>query len=139
MTKSLLQHWFEEVWNKGQAHAIDALMAPDAIAHGIYDANGAEIRGPTAFKGYFHQFRESFPDIQVTIHDTITDGDREVVRCTVNGTHQGASLGVAASGKRVTFTGICIIRHNDGKIVEAWNNFDFLGMYQQLGLQVPTA
>jgi len=31
------------------------------------------------------------------------------------------------------FTGIAIVRVKDGKIIEAWNNFDFMKMYKQLG------
>ena len=30
-------------------------------------------------------------------------------------------------------TGISIVRIKDGKIVEGWNNFDFMTMYKQLG------
>jgi predicted ester cyclase len=33
----------------------------------------------------------------------------------------------------VIFTGIAILRIRDGKIVEAWNNFDFQTMTAQLG------
>jgi hypothetical protein len=29
---------------------------------------------------------------------------------------------------------MCIARVAGGQIVEAWNSFDFLGFYQQLGL-----
>jgi predicted ester cyclase len=31
---------------------------------------------------------------------------------------------------------MCIARIENGKIAEAWNNFDFLSMYQQLGMQL---
>jgi predicted ester cyclase len=30
--------------------------------------------------------------------------------------------------------GMCIVRIEHGKIVEAWNNFDFMRLYQQLGV-----
>jgi predicted ester cyclase len=40
----------------------------------------------------------------------------------------------------VEFTGICIVRVRDGKIIEAWNNFDFMSMFQQVGaLALPGA
>ena len=41
---------------------------------------------------------------------------------------------VAATGKPVEFWGMCILRIRDGQIVEAWNTFDFLNFYQQLGM-----
>jgi predicted ester cyclase len=40
------------------------------------------------------------------------------------------------SNKPASFTGMCIMRIADGKIVKGWNNFDFLSMYQQLGMQL---
>ena len=33
----------------------------------------------------------------------------------------------------MTVTGMSVIRVENGQIVEAWNNFDVLGMHQQLG------
>jgi predicted ester cyclase len=54
-------------------------------------------------------------------------------RCSVRGKHTGHSLGYAATQAPVEFTGVTITRIQDGKIVEAWNNFDFMKMYRQLG------
>ena len=42
-------------------------------------------------------------------------------------------MGTPPTGKRMSITGITIIRAQNGQIVEAWNNFDVLGMHQQLG------
>jgi predicted ester cyclase len=46
-------------------------------------------------------------------------------------------MGVPATGKDVKITGISIDRFENGKVVEAWSNWDSLGMLQQLGV-VPT-
>jgi predicted ester cyclase len=51
----------------------------------------------------------------------------------VRGKHSGDSLGFAATHSPVEFTGMTIVRVKDGKIVEGWNNFDFMRMYQQVG------
>ena len=56
-------------------------------------------------------------------------------RCVVRGTHAGDHLGVPATNAVVHFTGIAIVRIEDGTIVEAWNNFDFLQMNEQIGLK----
>jgi predicted ester cyclase len=34
----------------------------------------------------------------------------------------------------MAFSGVCVGRIKDGRLVEAWNHFDFLGLYQQLGV-----
>jgi predicted ester cyclase len=51
----------------------------------------------------------------------------------VRGGHAGDSLGFKATGARAEFDGIAIVRVSNGKFVEAWNNFDFMKMYRQLG------
>jgi steroid delta-isomerase-like uncharacterized protein len=131
--ETLLHRWFEEVWNKGRADAIDQMFASEGIAHGLTDQNGNELRGPEGFKPFFESFRNAFPDLQVVIEDTVVEGDKVAARCTVRGTHKGEGIGFAATDKPVEFTGMTIVRVKDGKIVEAWNNFDFLAMYQQVG------
>ncbi len=129
---TLVHRWFEEVWNKGRADAIDEMFAEDGLAHGLSDESGQPLRGPAAFREFHKKFRESFPDIVVTVEDTVTEGDKTAARCSVRGKHTGASLGFEATNKPVEFTGMTIVRVRDGKIVEAWNNFDFLTMFKQL-------
>lgn len=131
---TLIHRWFEEVWNKGREEAVDEMFAEDGVAHGLADAKDLKLRGPEGFKPFFRKFREAFPDIQVTVEDCITEGDRIAARCTVRASHTGAGLGVAATNRPVEFTGITIVRVRDGKIVEGWNNFDFMSLYQQIGL-----
>jgi len=137
MKKHTLAHeWFDEVWNKRRTETIDRLLADDVIAHGLVDENGNEIRGPSEFKKFFVQFTKAFPDIHVEVADTISEGDKIVARCIVTGTHQGDTLGVPGSNKPVRFTGVAILRIDDGKIVEAWNNFDFQTLSKQIGALV---
>ncbi|HEV2880507.1 MAG TPA: ester cyclase [Pyrinomonadaceae bacterium] len=131
--KVLVRRWFEEVWNKGREEAIDELFAEDGIAYGLADETGAPLRGASGFKPFFRNFRSAFPDIEVVVEDTIAEGDRVAARCTVRATHAGDSLGFAATQKPMEITGMTIVRVRDGQIVEAWNNFDFMGMFQQLG------
>ena len=60
-----------------------------------------------------------------------------IVRWTATGIHQGEFMGTAPAGKRFTITGISIHHIADGKIVEEWEQWDSLGLMQQLGV-VPT-
>jgi steroid delta-isomerase-like uncharacterized protein len=131
--KALIRRWMEEVWNKGRAEAIDEMFAEDGVAHGLSGAGGAALRGPADFREFHQNFRGAFPDIVVTVEDVIAEDDKVVARCTVRGQHMGDNLGFAATKKPMEITGIAIVRVRDGKIVEAWNNFDFMSMNQQLG------
>jgi steroid delta-isomerase-like uncharacterized protein len=132
--KALMRRWFEEVWNRGRADAIPEMFAEDGIAHGLSDDVDAPLKGPNGFLPFHGQFREAFPNIEVVVEDQIAEGDLVATRCSVRGKHQGDSLGFAATNSPVDFTGVTITRIRDGKIVEAWNNFDFARMYRQLGL-----
>jgi predicted ester cyclase len=78
--------------------------------------------------------RAAFPDIHETIEDMLAEGDRVVTRSTWRGTHQGAFLGIAPTGKQVSVTGIDISRVASGKFVEHWQAADNLGLLQQLGV-----
>lgn len=64
------------------------------------------------------RFRESFPDLRVTVEEMIAEGDKVAYRWTMRGTHQGVYEGIAPTGKAITLTGITILRFADGKIVE---------------------
>ncbi|HEX8456484.1 MAG TPA: ester cyclase [Pyrinomonadaceae bacterium] len=130
--KTIIRRWFEEVWNKGREAAIDEMFAEDGVAYGLADETGAPLRGASGFKPFFRNFRGAFPDIKVVVEDTIAEGDRVAARCTVQATHAGDHLGFAATQKPMQITGVAIVRIRDGQIVEAWNHFDFMSMFQQL-------
>lgn len=131
--KALLRRWFEEVWNKGREEAIDEMFGVDGIAHGLSNESGQSLRGAADFKPFFRKFRTAFPDIEVIVEDVVAEGEKAAARCTVRGRHQSDSLGFAATQRPMEITGMSLVRIRDGKIVEAWNNFDFMSMFQQLG------
>ena len=113
------------------------LLADDAVRqHGLLDRAGARTARAGRVKLFFLQFTKAFPDIHVEVADTVSEGDKIAARCIVTGTHKGDGLGTPASLKPIEFTGITILRVKDGKIVEAWNNFDFQGLSSQIGALV---
>ena len=79
----------------------------------------------------------AFPDLQRTVDFQFTDDIHVVTRWTATATHQGEFMGIAATGKRFTLTGISIHRIAGGKIVEEWLECDCLSILRQLGV-VPT-
>ena len=85
-----------------------------------------------AFKAYYRQMRSALSDIHVTVEDVLTEGDLTVARCTVTAKHTGEGLGKVPKGNPIQFTGMTMARIKEGKIAEAWNNFDFMTMYQQM-------
>ena len=74
----------------------------------------------------------AFSDLHVTVHDTISQDDKVCIRWSCTMKHTGPGLGMAATGKTLETTGISIVRVADGKAVEVWQNWDMLGVMQQI-------
>jgi steroid delta-isomerase-like uncharacterized protein len=128
--KVLMRTWFEEVWNRGRASAIDELLTSQAVIHGL----GPQPKDVAAFKQFHTMYRSAFPDVRIQVNDVIAEGDKVAVRWSGSGTHRGNDLGFPATGTAIEFTGMTIGRIENGKLVEGWNVFDQLGMLQQLGV-----
>jgi predicted ester cyclase len=73
------------------------------------------------------------PDLTLTVDDVFAASDRAALRWTARGTHRADLMGVPATGREVTLTGIDILRVVDGKIVERWAEFSGIELLQQLG------
>jgi len=132
--KHIVRRWFEEVWNQGRIETIDELFAADGVAHGL----GEDIHGPAEFKPFHATFRQGFPDMRIELEDLIAEGDKVAFSWTATGTHNGHLMGIAPTRRASRFYGMGIIRLREGRIVEGWNVFDQLGMFQQLGIvQMP--
>jgi steroid delta-isomerase-like uncharacterized protein len=131
--KALVHRWFEEVWNQQRQAAIYEMLHPDGVVHGLADSPGQVIRGPDGFLPFWQKFISAFPDLKVSVDAVIAEGDLTAFRCTVRGKHSGKGLGIEPTGAQVTFNGMAMARIENGKIIEAWNNFDFLSLQQQLG------
>ena len=119
-----------EVWNEGKINLIDELVSADFVNHSAPPGLPTDREG---FKQFVGMYRAAFPDVQITIEDILAEGDRVMTRWSATGTHQGELMGIPASGKHVTVTGMSENRISGGKIVEQWNEFDDLGMMQQIG------
>ena len=132
--KQLLRRWFEEVWNKGRAESIAEMLDANGIVHGLSDDPANPITGPEGFKPFHTLFREAFPNMMIVVEDMVAEGDKVTARCSVRAKHEGNFRGFAATQSPVDFTGMTMVRIADGKIVEAWNNFDFMTLNKQVGL-----
>ena len=133
--KELTRRIFNEVWNQKRLDLIDELVSPDYIHH---DSGTANVQtGIEGYKQFVRFYLNAFPDIRFTIQDEISEADKVVIRWTVTGTHRGDLPDLPATGKTISLSGISIARLRDAKGVESWNNWDGLGMMQQLA--APTA
>jgi steroid delta-isomerase-like uncharacterized protein len=131
--KDIVHRYIEEVWNQKNLDVLDELMSTDVINH----SPARYELGLEAHKQVMSTYLTGFPDIHTTADDIIAEGDKVVNRWTATGTHQGELMGVPATGKKVVWTGITVVRFADGKIVEMWWSYDVLGILQQIGVIPP--
>ena len=131
--ESLLRAWFDGVWKDADESAADRLLHPDGLIYGLPTPDGQPIRGADQFKPFYRAFRNAFPDVAIELRHVVTQGPLAVAHCHVRATHAGDGLGVPATGRSVEFEGFAMCRADGDRVAEAWNCFDFLGMYRQLG------
>lgn len=128
---------FHELFNANQLDPIrNELFTDESVIH----FPGMPAMNIEAFKQVGIVFRQGFPDLRSEVVDQIAEGDKVVTRIVSTGTHTGAFQGILATGRPIRVEGIIIERFASGRIVERWDQFDQLGMMQQLGvIPVPQA
>ena len=135
--KAIARRALEEIFSaQGNLDVADEIISPNYIGHD--PVSPEDVRGPEGAKETAMMYRNAFPDVQLSVEDQLAEGDMVATRWIASGTHQGDFMGIAPSGNRVTVSGTSIERIVNGKIEETWDNYDALGMMQQIGA-IPSA
>jgi steroid delta-isomerase-like uncharacterized protein len=120
--------WFEVVWNQGRREAIAEMLSPHVAFHdGSTDSVGIQ-----PFQLFFDRMHATLSQFHIDVDDILVQGEQVCVRWRASAKHTGDGLGIPATGKDIHVTGISIIRVAEGKFVEAWQNWDMLGMMEQI-------
>jgi steroid delta-isomerase-like uncharacterized protein len=135
--EALAQRFHRDIFQAGNLAVADEILAPDFAMHSP-GAPSELTHGSEGMKRFATAMRTAFPDLQATHEDTISQGDKVVIRWTLSGTHIGPWLGIPPTARSFRVSGIDIFRILDGKLVELWQEGDTLGFLQQLGV-IPVA
>lgn len=119
----LMREWYSEVWEKGNTDAIDRYFAPDILTDGLIPEMQV---GADEFRDLVMAFRNMFGVMEVTMPKIIEEGDWLSAIIHLRTTR-------ADNGAPVNATGTMFIRFKDGYVVEAYNQFDFISLFEQLG------
>ena len=84
-------------------------------------------------KGHIIIFEAGLPNYQLIPKDIIAEGNKVVLRATLEGEHKGELFGVAPTGRKVKVDGIVIYELANNKIVNHWMQFDTVSLMQQIG------
>src|SRR5260370_3266368 len=130
----IVRHFVEEAQSRGNISSVDQFLTTGCVDHG-----GLFGLPPTreGVKQLFTMLRTAFPDLHVTIHDQVAEGNKVVSRKTFHGSHQGELMGSPATGKQVAFDVIDILQLADGKITDHWVVLHQLALLQPLASLPP--
>lgn len=131
--KDLVQRFYDDVLTGGQLDLIDKLAGEDFVDHEGMPGQPTPVQGRENMKEFIQEFHNAFPDLEVTVNESIAEGDRVTVRSTWAGTHEGALFGIEPSNQPVEFTCIDIVRIEDGLAREHWGLTDNLTLFSQIG------
>ncbi len=129
--KAVTEQFFGPIFSQGQLALIEQVASP---GYHLHVPASPDVQGQEGLRQFVTMYRTAFPDLRFTIEDQVVEGDKIVTRWTAQGTQQGPLQGIPPTGKAVKVTGITISRMADGKMTEAWVNWDMLGLLQQLGV-----
>ncbi len=126
--KTLVRRFVDEAINRGNQEVVAEVCAEPAV--GSPSGPGT----PESVRELVLLYREAVPDAHWTIEQQVAEGDTVVTRFTARGTHRGALLGLAPTGKPMEVPGILISRLEGHKIAVTWAQADLLGLLHQLGV-----
>ncbi len=129
--KQLVRLWILEGWNKNRNKEV----VNDVFAQDWVDGNPTFADQPKGIEGamYFvEQYRNALSDIQFNITHVIADEDYATFRFEATATHKGTLMGIPATGKKVTVSGVVIHKVENGRFAKSWNEVDLLGLKMQL-------
>jgi len=107
-----------------------ALHSESVIHHGYSSRMRPGVRG---LREHYAGLLTGFPDLGIEIEDIIAQGEKVAHRFTFQGTHRGEFLGIPATGKTVSASGIQINLFSGGKGIEVWSVHDSYRFLSQIG------
>ena len=124
-----LVRWLNEALvNERRLDLVESAFAPSFVSH----TSGDDV-DRDSFRGMLAALLEALPDARVEIELVLADGDLVAWRSVTTGTHEAEWLGVAATGRRVSWSAIHIARIERGLVAEHWGSPDLVGLLDQIG------
>jgi steroid delta-isomerase-like uncharacterized protein len=117
--------FFEKVLNAGDTESLEGFAHRDVL---IPEA----APGIESLKRLLVGMRSTFASPEYKVMDTVSDGEKVVVRFSAKATHAGRYLGLPATGRRLNLWGVMMFRFDAGAIAEFWSLIDAQGILRQL-------
>ncbi|MCP4434672.1 MAG: ester cyclase [Actinomycetia bacterium] len=132
--KSGLSRQALELWASQSTAATGEVFGPGYVNHQEPDVKGEVSDQDLAeYEELLAGYHSAFSESEVTVVMQVAEGDLVASRWSFTATNTGDYLGRPATGVRATWTGIQIDRHEGGRIVESWVDWDKFRLLAQLG------
>jgi predicted ester cyclase len=138
--KAIVGRWFTDFWGKTcNLSVVDEIAAPTMLLK--YSLH-APRKGRKDIKAFMTDFRAAFPDLNFWgTADLIAEGDYVVGQWEGGGTHTGSAFTdllagdlPSNTGRKMHFTGVTVLKLEDGKIIEESGLDDGVTALAQLGM-----
>jgi steroid delta-isomerase-like uncharacterized protein len=123
----------EAAFGRGELDVLDTCFTPSVVLH---EPGREPMHGRDELRRGLTGLRAAFPDFRFSIQDQLAEDGRVAIRYVGQGTHQGEFLGIPATGRTISYTGMLMVRLDEGRIAEFWAQPDLLGVLRQLGATV---
>lgn len=127
--EALAHRWHMDIFYAGKLEVADEILGPNFVFH----MPNQDVRGAEGTKQLATAFRTAFPDLQITHEDAVAAGNNVAIRWTARGAHRGDFNGVPPTGKAIQLRGMDFRHLENGKIAEAWIDYNVFEILQQMG------
>ena len=122
--EAIARRFHMEIFQQGKLQVADEILTSDFVLRNPM-LPSEFTRGPEGVKKFASGVVDSSSEYQIVHHDTISKGDKVLIRWTFTGVIEKEMLGISPSDKPVTITGFDLFRiTTDGKIAELWQQFN---------------
>jgi len=132
---AIVRRVVEEIWNRGDLDLADNLFTPSYVNH--YGLISDLVRGSEAIKLSVALYRTAFPNMQITAHNLVAQGETVALRWTARNAGSDERTAIAPSTTRGTLTGMTFCRLVGDKIAESWTSWDTAGVLRHVGVLPP--
>jgi len=128
--KAICKVFFDELFNQKNIDAIDKFVASNV---NIQNPFPGQRTGADGYRDISQIYGLAFPDLKISFNHILGDADQVTCHFTLEGTHKDLFMNVSATGIKVKYDVVYILKLTNEKITEHWSLTDSLGIFQQIG------
>ncbi len=127
--KRLIEKHIDLSWNKGKYALLQKIVAKGFRYQTTFKEDFRDFDG---YVEYVEDIRRSVPDLEVTVEEIMSEGDKVITFSTFFGSFNKPLFGMPANGKVIAFSAASVWTVSRGKVIEQTTMVDLFGLQKQL-------